>query len=167
MGVSGARISNMQCNLGKSDFQRHDISDSICDLLRRTILDSTLFDMFSTIATMQDFVSLNLGDYLTISSLIGIALLTCVTAVFKRRYLSSISDIPGPPLASISRLWQIITLVKGDSINEFYSLHRKHGAFVRVAPNEVSVSHPEAPRKLLLAPLPKVPISPSPCLDTC
>jgi len=113
---------------------------------------------------MQNFVSLNLGDYLTISSLIGIALLICVTAVFKRRYLSSISDIPGPPLASVSRLWQIITLIKGDSINEFYNLHRKHGAFVRVAPNEVSVSHPEAPRKLLLAPLPKV--SPHPvCLS--
>lgn len=106
---------------------------------------------------MEEFVYQNVGNFLTIRSLISIVLLTCITVVLRRRYFSSVSDVPGPFLASFSRLWQIITLIKGDSINEFCNLHRKHGAFIRVAPNEVSVSHPEAPRKLLLAALPKVP----------
>lgn len=34
-------------------------------------------------------------------------------------------------------------------------LHDKHGHFVRIADDEVSVSHPDAVRKLLLAPVPK------------
>lgn len=99
----------------------------------------------------------SIGKALTPQTLISIFLVTLITVVVKRRYFSPLSDIPGPFLASFTRLWQIITLIKGDSLNEFYNLHEKHGPFVRVAPNEVSVSHPEAPKKLLLTALHKVP----------
>lgn len=104
---------------------------------------------------MEAFVLQNASSYLTPGSLISIALVAILTVAVKRRYLSSVSDIPGPFLASFSRLWQIITLLKGNSIDEFHKLHDKHGSFVRVAPNEVSVCHPDAPKKLLLAPLHK------------
>jgi hypothetical protein len=94
--------------------------------------------------------------YLTPSFLIGLVGVTILTVLIKRRYFSPLSDIPGPFLASFTRLWQIVTLVQGDSVNVFYDLHQKYGPFVRVAPNEVSICHPDAPKQLLLTALAKV-----------
>lgn len=96
------------------------------------------------------------GLHVTPGSLIGLAIISLLTVLIKRRYFSPLSDIPGPFFASITRLWQISTLVQGDSINVFYDLHQRYGPFVRVAPNEVSVSHPDAPKQLLLTALHKV-----------
>jgi hypothetical protein len=94
--------------------------------------------------------------FLTPGFLIGLVGVTILTVLIRRRYFSPLSDIPGPFFASITRLWQIVTLVQGDSINVFYDLHQKYGPFVRVAPNEVSVCHPDAPKQLLLTALTKV-----------
>jgi hypothetical protein len=94
--------------------------------------------------------------YLTPGFLIGLVAITILTVLIKRRYFSPLSDIPGPFFASFTRLWQIVTLVQGDSVNVFYDLHQKYGPFVRVAPNEVSVNHPDAPKQLLLTALAKV-----------
>ncbi|ETS80694.1 hypothetical protein PFICI_08223 [Pestalotiopsis fici W106-1] len=69
-----------------------------------------------------------------------------------RRYLSPLSDIPGPFWASITRLWQVVHIFKGDQNLQSIALHDKYGHFVRIAPNEVSVSHPDGPRSLLLTP---------------
>ena len=96
------------------------------------------------------------GPYLSLSALLSLAIAVVLAVVIKRRYFSPLSDIPGPFLASFTRLWQAATMVKGDSLVVFYNLHQKHGPFVRVAPNEISVSHPDAPKQLLLTPLPKV-----------
>lgn len=94
--------------------------------------------------------------YVTPGSLIGLVGVAILTVLIKRRYFSPLSDIPGPFFASITRLWQVVTLVQGDSVNTFYNLHQAYGPFVRVAPNEVSVSHPDAPKQLLLTALAKV-----------
>ncbi|ORY67113.1 benzoate 4-monooxygenase cytochrome P450 [Pseudomassariella vexata] len=66
-----------------------------------------------------------------------------------RRFFSPISDIPGPFVASFTRLWHIRRILK---IDQNLKLIRH---FVRIAHNEVSVSHPDAVKKLLLAPLHK------------
>ena len=59
-----------------------------------------------------------------IAGLLAIALLTlCVS----RRYLSSISDIPGPFAASFTRIWHIQRILKGDQNLELIRLHDKHG----------------------------------------
>lgn len=42
-------------------------------------------------------------------------------------YMSPISDIPGPFLASFSRLWLIRTLRNGRGASELVELHEKHG----------------------------------------
>lgn len=59
-----------------------------------------------------------------------IALQICL-AVFSliiwRRYLSPISDIPGPYLASFTRLWHIIRIFVGDQNLRLIELHDKHG----------------------------------------
>ncbi|GAB1318473.1 Pisatin demethylase [Madurella fahalii] len=95
------------------------------------------------------------GLPITPGSLISLAVITLLTVLVKRRYFSPLSDIPGPFFASFTRLWQIITLIRGDSLNVFYDLHQRYGPFVRVAPNEVSVNHPDAPKQLLLTALHK------------
>ncbi|KAH8647792.1 cytochrome P450 [Xylariales sp. PMI_506] len=77
------------------------------------------------------------------------------TRALWRRFFSPLSDIPGPFLASISRLWIVKTTIGGKANIEFSKLHEKHGPFVRIKPGEVSICHPEAIKKLMLAPLRK------------
>ena len=92
--------------------------------------------------------------------------------VSRRRYLSSISDVPGPFLASFSVVWQLWRIIKGDIDRECSKLHEKHGQcgtvalveivlkfqgpFVRISHEEVSLCHPDAIRQILLNPLHKV-----------
>ncbi|KAE8148707.1 cytochrome P450 [Aspergillus avenaceus] len=84
--------------------------------------------------------------------ILPILLFNCVLVVaLKRRYVTSIRDIPGPRLASVSSLWKVYHLVKGHTEEEVIKLHREHGHFVRIADNEISVSHPDAVRLLLNA----------------
>ncbi|KAL1954751.1 hypothetical protein VTO42DRAFT_751 [Malbranchea cinnamomea] len=82
-----------------------------------------------------------------------------VVGALARKYLIywSIKDIPGPFVASFSSLWKVYQLWKGHMEEELIKLHQKHGDFVRIAENEVSVSHPDAVRQLLHANIPKGP----------
>jgi hypothetical protein len=54
---------------------------------------------------------------------------TVLFVVFRRRYASSISNIPGPFLASFSNFWQIWTIVKGDIDHESTKLHDRYGMY--------------------------------------
>ncbi|KAK8867562.1 cytochrome P450 E-class group I [Apiospora arundinis] len=78
-----------------------------------------------------------------------------VSVAIWRRYLSTLRDIPGPALASITRFWHVRHVIKGDQNRVLVRAHDKYGHFVRIAPGEVSVSHPDGPRKILLATLHK------------
>ncbi|KAK0615337.1 cytochrome P450 [Bombardia bombarda] len=80
----------------------------------------------------------------------GILIVAFLAAlVLQRRYFSALSDLPGPFWASISRSWHAYHIFTGDHNLHLLDLHEKHGHFVRIAPNEVSVSHPDGPRLLL------------------
>ena len=59
-------------------------------------------------------------------------------------YFHPLSRFPGPTFACISRFWQIYELLQGHSECTHRSLHAKHGHLVRIAPNELSCSDPEA-----------------------
>ncbi|ROV91667.1 hypothetical protein VMCG_09262 [Cytospora schulzeri] len=72
-----------------------------------------------------------------------------------RRCFSPLSDIPGPFFASLSRLWHVKHILAGDHNIQSVALHKRHGHFVRIAPDEVSVSHPDGIKKILLASLQK------------
>ncbi|KAG6366701.1 hypothetical protein INS49_000880 [Diaporthe citri] len=78
-----------------------------------------------------------------------------VLTVIRRRFFSPISSIPGPFLASITRLWHLRQIASGKQNLKLIEQHDKHGHFVRMAPNEVSVNHPDAVKALLLTTLPK------------
>lgn len=86
--------------------------------------------------------------------------------------MSSISDVPGPFAASFTRLWHIFCIAAGDQNLRLIQLHDKLGApihnlrgfpstnyfagnFVRISYDEVSVSHPDAVKKLYMNPVPK------------
>lgn len=102
----------------------------------------------------MDWVLLGAGRWCS-SILVLTALVLVATAVL-RRYFSAISDVPGPFWASITRLWHIYYIYNGDHNTRVMKLHEKHGHFVRIAPNEVSISHPDGPDLLLQKPLRKV-----------
>lgn len=81
-------------------------------------------------------------------------LLTIVTVLW-RRY-SILSDVPGPVWARFTRLWHAKHIKDGTQKEVVMRLHDQLGPFVRIAPDEVSVTHPDGIRKLLLSPLRKV-----------
>ncbi|KAL2165002.1 hypothetical protein VTH06DRAFT_298 [Thermothelomyces fergusii] len=68
-----------------------------------------------------------------------------------RRYASPLRRYPGPFLASISRLWKLLSTASGQTHLDHIGLHRRYGPVVRIAPGEVSVSSPEAARTVLSA----------------
>ncbi|POS81531.1 pisatin demethylase [Diaporthe helianthi] len=74
-----------------------------------------------------------------------------VVRALYRRYASPLRKYPGPWLASMTRLWKVISTASTHTHLEHIELHKKYGPIVRVAPNEVSVSSPEAARTLLSA----------------
>ncbi|KAH8651152.1 cytochrome P450 [Xylariales sp. PMI_506] len=96
-------------------------------------------------------------NYPSLQLVVTLSVLPILTVVIYRRYFSPLRHIPGPALASISRLWQVSEALKGKQNVAVHDLHKRYGPFVRIAPNEISVSHPEAPKKLLLASLEKGP----------
>lgn len=70
-----------------------------------------------------------------------------VTGYFIRaRYQHGLSDIPGPFIASFTDLWQFYRSLRGLGIED-YKLHEKYNSpLVRVGPNTIAVSDPDACR---------------------
>lgn len=89
------------------------------------------------------------------SILICILVLIVTTAAW-RRFFSPLKHVPGPFWASITRLWYLKAIIEGNQNEQLQQMHDKYGKFVRLAPNEISVTHPDAVKKLLLTTLPKV-----------
>lgn len=75
----------------------------------------------------SDFTMDSLDDLFTWKGLFLGLLVYIVTILASRRYFSPLSDIPGPFLASVTRLWHIATIVKGKQNIKILELHRKHG----------------------------------------
>lgn len=63
-----------------------------------------------------------------------------------QRYKAGLRNIPGPFVASFSGFWRAWAVAKGDWHTRNLELHRQYGSLVRIAPNVVSVSDPDALR---------------------
>lgn len=61
--------------------------------------------------------------------LVVVALVGLLALVAQRRYLTSIADVPGPFLASISRVWHLWRIIKGDIDQQCIALHERYGAY--------------------------------------
>ena len=60
------------------------------------------------------------------------------------RYLTGLSRIPGPFLASVSNFWKIKAAWQEQMPQQNVALHKKHGPLVRIGPNMISVDDPSA-----------------------
>lgn len=102
-----------------------------------------------------DWVS-RVSESVTLPTILGSAVALVLTVAIYRRFLSPIKDIPGPFWASITRFWHVKIIIDGNQNVRLRDAHEKYGPFVRMAPNEVSVTHPDGVKRLLLQALPKV-----------
>lgn len=64
------------------------------------------------------------------------------------RTIHPLAQIPGPFLASISRLWIFRHTARGDMEWTQRALHKKYGPLVRIAPNEIACSDPQALKQI-------------------
>ncbi|XHG07452.1 hypothetical protein AWENTII_010599 [Aspergillus wentii] len=72
----------------------------------------------------------------------GLALV--VTWGFYTTKVHSLSKFPGPLGASLSRLWIFLHVLTGKAEKRERRLHEKYGPIVRIAPDELSISDPQA-----------------------
>ena len=85
---------------------------------------------------------------LSISLILKLALIVPIGYVFigaiYRRYFHPLSKYPGPFLASITRWWMVSEIFSGKHEQHIRALHKKYGSIVRISPNEVAISDPQA-----------------------
>jgi len=67
------------------------------------------------------------------------------TSLFTYRlFLNPLNGLPGPFSARISTLCRSWRVRDGKTFKHLHGLHRQYGPIVRIAPHDVSVTHPEA-----------------------
>ncbi|OAP59435.1 hypothetical protein AYL99_06733 [Fonsecaea erecta] len=72
------------------------------------------------------------------ANLLLLAVVSLVIRCLYKRYASPLRNVPGPWLASCSRLWKVWSTYNGHTELDHIALHKKYGPVVRTAPNEVS-----------------------------
>ncbi|KAF7288957.1 hypothetical protein MIND_01412300 [Mycena indigotica] len=92
--------------------------------------------------------TLSFGSVITTGA-IFLASLTASIVAYRLSPWHPLAHIPGPMLAKVSKLWGVSLLIRGNRHLVLKKLHEKHGDFVRIGPNEVSVVHAEAIRSVL------------------
>ena len=81
----------------------------------------------------------------SIWSSLPILTVTLVLLYFIHNYFKAgLVCIPGPFLAKITHLWRFIDVANGHAETTLYDLHQKHGDYVRLGPNVVSVRNLDA-----------------------
>ncbi|KAI0875612.1 cytochrome P450 oxidoreductase [Hypoxylon argillaceum] len=60
------------------------------------------------------------------------------------RNFHPLSKVPGPWLASVSRVWYMMQIATGETEKTTRRLHEKYGPVLRTSPNEVTCASPEA-----------------------
>jgi len=59
-------------------------------------------------------------------------------------YFHPLAKIPGSPLWCSSRLFFLWSFARGTLIKDLEKMHEKYGQVLRIAPDEVTFSHPNA-----------------------
>jgi hypothetical protein len=85
---------------------------------------------------------IQLADALYSSNTVPVLACAIVLAyVVYQRLLAPLAFAPGPALASLTNIWYAWTVHKGNMHETLPALHHKYGPIVRIAPNELYVSH--------------------------
>ncbi|KAI0399660.1 benzoate 4-monooxygenase cytochrome P450 [Xylaria palmicola] len=83
-----------------------------------------------------------MDDFVKLLGLCALVLLL-VQALYTR-YRGGLNAIPGPPSATICNFWKVLAVYHNDMPRRNIAVHRKYGPVVRIGPNTVSFSSPEA-----------------------
>ena len=102
----------------------------------------------STHATLTETVLHYLTFLLRTHPIITITVLITIRFFF-RRHISPLHKYPGPFLASGTRLYSLYKTYHGQTHTDHIALHKKYGPIVRIQPNQLSFSSPEAARQVL------------------
>ena len=62
----------------------------------------------------------------------------------RTRYSRGLAKIPGPFVASISNIWKVNAVYKGDMPRRNMAVHENYGPVVRIGPKHVSFASPQA-----------------------
>ncbi|SMY18713.1 unnamed protein product [Zymoseptoria tritici ST99CH_1A5] len=89
-----------------------------------------------------DGIMAHLASYL-LPILFLLFLLSFVHAKF-----NGLNKIPGPTIASFTKLWRLYDVWQGQAHWTAIKLHRKYGKLVRIAPNVVSVGDPDEVQRI-------------------
>ena len=81
----------------------------------------------------------------------GIFLFVTSAYVVYMRYLHPLARYPGPFIASLTNLWKAYTMYEGRMEYVIHDLHERYGAIVRIGPNDLVISHPDAVKQIYLA----------------
>ncbi|KAK0109543.1 hypothetical protein ONS95_002230 [Cadophora gregata] len=84
--------------------------------------------------------------YLLLRTVVAFAITYELGWILYCRFFHPLHSIPGPFLASFSRSCIVLMTARGDMERIQRELHTTHGYLLRIAPNEVSCSDPEAIR---------------------
>lgn len=76
-----------------------------------------------------------------------IVVYTLATTIYNL-FFHPLRNIPGPPLAKVSRLWARVGNFYGCKSERVHAAHQKYGPVVRVGPNEISFADPTAVRDI-------------------
>ena len=85
----------------------------------------------------------------TLANVVVLLFLAVISRAIYRRYFHPLANYPGPVFCSLTRLWKVWSVYKGHTEADYIALHRRYGPVVRVAPNELSFSSPNAAREIL------------------
>lgn len=121
---------------------------------------------------MLDLVFAFIAGLSVAQTVLGTVAIAVLGVALQRRYLSSISDIPGPFSASFSLFWKLYKIFTKHTERATIDAHKKYGMplfsyilsrianisgkFVRISHNEVSISDPDAVREVLQTHMDKV-----------
>ncbi|EXJ84620.1 hypothetical protein A1O3_05290 [Capronia epimyces CBS 606.96] len=95
--------------------------------------------LLSLLAPVSSFFSLS--SALVLSG--GLVVYWILWVVYARHF-HPLHKIPGPWLASVSRLWYMLQIARGDMEYTQRRLHAQYGPLLRIAPNEVACASPDA-----------------------
>jgi len=103
-------------------------------LMIMTVLAGTIFLSSSTNATFKEALAVSLR-------LAGLFLTGVYTnCVVYRLFLNPLNKIPGPYFARLSKFNHVFQNTKFNAHQKLLEMHEKYGKFVRIGPNDISVS---------------------------
>ncbi|KAI0864888.1 cytochrome P450 [Xylaria cubensis] len=106
---------------------------AILTLVTHLIAQTYFFQVNNQVAALQTF-------YLAGSYFGGLY----SSLVIFRLFFHPLRRFPGPLGFKISSAWFATYLVKRDAFRQLLKLHQKHGDFLRIGSNDLSIAHPKA-----------------------